>query len=216
LQHNQFRNLPRESAEAPDTHNQATDTNFSASPLITPERLKADLHEAFKLKPAWTGPCGLADEELPWDDNVLVLAAGQKHIEPYQLDTVSGAALFELTRFGNSVTTNRNTRAGDPAERWYLKMTFSDAQEDNMPVSRLVTDAQPRQAVRVGENRRDLRWESLTKQGAGKPTTAARETAVAHAERAARLNSPEGFDVAAYVANLWALFLLHDEVCAGV
>lgn len=188
------------------------ESGFVVSPLMTPERLLADRRGAFSIAPDWAKGGAIIAPDLPLEDDAFVVRVGAIKPVVMTLHVPSAGILFELTRFGNSITTNRNSSSRDPAGRIYPKLTFADHPEDTMPVSRIVLAAGPHQSVRMGEDTGDLRPSLLSLQGAGKPTKDAREVAIRHsvalAQRAAA-------DVHAYERNLHALFLLHDELLLG-
>jgi hypothetical protein len=187
--------------------------SFASSPLITPERLTQDPAEALGCTPPWTLVCGLAGPETLPAEAVAVVRVGDKHPDQYFMPAVSLAIIFELTRFGNSVTTNTNKKAGSEVALYYLKITFRGASEDNMPVSRIITGAGPRQAVLAPpELPHNLHPDGLTIQGAGKPTKEARATAMRHADRCAKDYGCTDAEVASYRANLRELFSFHDEL----
>lgn len=145
----------------------------------------------------------------------MVVRVGDKHPDQYSLTAVSLAILFELTRFGNSVTTNTNGKAGSKSAQHYLKLTFRHAPKDNMPVSRIIAGAGPHQAVATNnEFPRNLHPDGLTTVGAGKPAKNARAVAMGHAERRARDQLCAEAEVRAYLDNLGALFAFHDELFA--
>jgi hypothetical protein len=188
---------------------------FIHSPLITPSRLAADVTSALAIAPLWASLAALADDDpdLPMIENLVVVRVGDVAPDQYLVHPISLAILFELTRPGGlSVTTNRNHKAAISRHRFYLKLTFTDAPEDNMPVSRLVMDAKPREAVIASDDLRDLHPAALRKSGGGKPTKNARAVAMKHARSRAESKSPDGFDLDEYVENLWALFAFHDTV----
>jgi hypothetical protein len=185
--------------------------SFIQSPLLTLEQLPhlESILQQYKL-PQWVNIASLAAPEMPIDDNVIVLYAGDGKPDVYYIDPVSFVALCELTRFeGVSVATSANDKGS-----FYLKVTYTAAPEDNAPVSRLVADALPKEAVKV-ENRTDLRASTLRKISSGKATKGGRAIALKHAENAAKANAPEGFDVAKYRANIEALFAGHDRLTAS-
>jgi len=196
-----------------------TSPKIDQAPLITPARLHSELVKVFETTPCeWVKPMTLVDPELPVDENACVIRAGEKKVEAYVIDPVSLAALLELTRFpGISVTTNTRGKKADPDAEWYLKLTFAEAPGDNTPVWRLVADAMPHEKV-AGEHldasrlSKDWRLSNLNKTSGGTAKKAARCTALGHAETAARAHAPSGFNVAAYVANIEALFAEHDKL----
>ncbi len=196
-----------------------TSPKFAQSPLITPARLHSELVKVFEATPCeWAKPMALADPDLLVGENVCVIWAGEKKEEAYVIDPVSLAALLEFTRFpGISVTTNTRGKKADPDAEWYLKLTFTEAPDDNTPVWRLVADAMPHEKV-AGEHldasrlSKDWRLSNLHKTRGGTAKKAARCTALGHAETAARTHAPIGFNVAAYVANIQALFAEHDKL----
>ena len=76
------------------------------------------------------------------------MVARGKHKRSFPLPSVSLAILFELSRYdGISVTANTNSKAGDPAAIIYLKITYAGASADNVPVSRIIMDAPPHEAI---------------------------------------------------------------------
>lgn len=184
---------------------------FASSPLITPERLARSVPEALALAPPWVIVHELADPELGPSEFKAAVRVGDKHPDEYSLASVSLAILFEVTRYGNSVTTNTNKRAGSKAAIIYLKIIYAGASKDNTPVSRLIMDARPHQAVRTNaEQPRELHPDGLTEEGAGKPRKDARANAMKHAEARAREHGCGEAEVKAYLDNLNALFAYHD------
>ncbi|WP_162561432.1 hypothetical protein [Methylobacterium terrae] len=197
-----------------------SDNEFASSPLITPERLKLDYRDALSVAPAWAGSPSFTEQDFDSNEeglagDVLTIAVGTSKARPgkpptktaWMLGVCSGAILFELTRHGNSGATNGN---GGPNEKSHFRITFAGNAEDNQTVQRLVTGAGLRaKCVMNADNRRDLRAEGLSLTGGGKAIKEAREVAVAHATENAR---KAGADVEAYERNLWALFILHDEL----
>lgn len=197
-----------------------SDNAFAATPLITPERLKADYREALSVAPTWAGSPAFTEQGFDsnaegLEDDVLVIAIGNSAARPGKAPTktdwafavCAAAFLFELTRYGNSAATNGN---GGPNEKLHARLTFTGHAEDNQTIQRLVTGAGLHaQCVMNPDNRRDLRAEGLSLTGGGKAVKEAREIAVAHALENARKCDA---DVKAYERNLWALFILHDEL----
>jgi hypothetical protein len=192
----------------------ATATAFAASPLITPERLERNLAETLRLTPLWARWFTLADEEDEPSGSVGVARLGKKHPREHFMLAVSYAILFELTRYGGSVTTSSNGKVDDPRTLFYLKITFPGAPHDNMPVARITMAAPPHVEVyATSDDPRDLRPDALGTRGAGRPTKDARDTALGHAKRYAEEYLKEDASaVAAYMANLAALFIYHDDL----
>jgi hypothetical protein len=99
-------------------------------------------------------------------------------------------------------------------------MTFAGASEDNLTVARLVVGARAHERVRMrkkGEDApkwltRNLHPGHLMREEAGKPEKDARVVAIAHAERLAANAGLREDKVAAYVANIRALYAYHDEL----
>jgi hypothetical protein len=192
--------------------------SFTQSPLITPERLYADLAEALEGRPSpdWVEVASLAYPDLPIDENVCVVRAGHKKRDQYDIDPVSLAARFELTRFaGIGVTTNTRGKRDSASALWYLKITFANAPKDNMPVWRLVADALPHEEVSPGDVPNDLRLAMLGKRPSGAAIKDARAIALKHAAAAARHAAPAGFNIAEYAHNISILFDLHDRLFKG-
>lgn len=187
-------------------------STFSASPLITPERLERDLAEALGVTPQWAEWFALADPDALPGESMAVVRLGDKHPNQYNLPAVSAAILFELTRFGNSLTTNTNGEDDDPLARYYPKLTYAGAAKDNTPVSRIIKAASPREAILASHDPRDLHPDALGRRGAGKPRKESREVALRHAESGARKHAGDEATVKAYVANLDALFAYHDDL----
>jgi hypothetical protein len=102
--------------------------------------------------------------------------------------------------------------SGDP--RQYIKLIFASAPKDNMPVARLVTDASAGEQTEFIENRHDHRSSNIQIMP-GRSKKDARETALRHAEEAARSAGLTNAEVTAYISNLLELFAFHDE-CEGV
>lgn len=184
-------------------------TEFANSPLITPERLKADRAEALSVLPSWLHACGLADPDLPLEDDAATLYVGKTALVGITLSPIVAAAVFELTRFGNSVATNGN---GGPDEDMHVRLTLAGNAKDNQTIQRLVMNVGLHRRVELGVDRSDLRAENLSTVGDGKSRKDARETAIKHAIELARRAEA---DVVAYEANLRALFELHDELHLG-
>lgn len=184
----------------------ATDA-FTASPLITPERLQTDLSEALRIVPKWVSARGLALPGLPLEDNVLAFALGEKR--EYAICPVAGAFLFEVTRYGGSVVVNSRVANSDEDAPRYLKLTTPGADKDYVTVARLVMDAQPVEAIIPGEKPRDLRAGSLTRRHGMSASKSARVIAMVHAERRARKH---GVDPEPYLGNLRDLLDLHDKL----
>lgn len=180
--------------------------------LITSERLESDLATIFNFVPPWAADASLADPDpnVAFDENTIVVRVGGQSPDNYYFDVLAFAVLCELTRYGNSVTTNSNHKAN---ERLYLKLTFTTAPEDNMPVWRIVMDAQPREAVKSADDLRDLRAAGLKLIGSGKAIKEARAVALRHAEIAARASGIPDSELSLYLDNIKALFKRHDEVC---
>ncbi len=185
---------------------------FSTSPLITPERLERDLAEALSVTPQWAEWFALADPDALPAESMAVVRLGDKHPNQYFLPACSVAVLFEMTRFGNSVTTNTNSEDDDPSARYYPKLTYAGATKDNTPVSRIIMAASPREAILASHDPRDLHPDALGRRGAGKPSKESREVALRHAERCARKHADDEATVMAYLANLDALFAYHDRL----
>lgn len=197
-----------------------SDNKFASSPLITPERLKLDYREALSIVPTWAELRSFTDQSFEsnmdgLENDVFTIAVGSSKARPGKTPTktawafavCAGAFLSELTRYGNSAATNGN---GGPNEKPHARLTFAGHAEDNQTIQRLVTAAGLHaQCVMNADNRRDLRAEGLSLTGGGKAIKEAREVAVAHAIENAR---KAGADVEAYERNLWALFILHDEL----
>ena len=199
-----------------------SDSDFANSPLITPERLKADYREALAVGPSWAESRGFAGDEQDFDTNAdgligdaLSVGIGNPNSRPdkpptktaWMFSVCAGAIFFELTRYGNSAATNGN---GGPDEKLHLRITAAGNAADNQTFQRIVMAAGLHaQCVLNPDNRRDLRAEGLSLTGGGKATKEAREVMVAHAVENARKH---GADLEAYRSNLWALFILHDEL----
>ena len=146
--------------------------------------------------------------------NSIILAVDSQ--QQWELHPISTAIVFELTRFGGRVFNNSNRKPGDPTASSYLDIAFPKTEEgkDNIPVPRIVMDAKPRQAVMEAKDLRSLRGlhpEGLRKVGAGKPNRDARALAISHAGRMARSADRDEREVEAYLANLQALFVIHDK-----
>ena len=189
-----------------------TPSTFAHSPLITPERLKDNHDDALLPAPPWAIVSTSADREAPIDDAAMSVQIEGKHPGSYTFSALSLAVLFELTRFGNSITTNTNKRRGSHEAAYYLKITFRGAAKDNMPVSRIIAGAGPHQIVRTPHDLpRGLHSAGLAVDGGGKPTKHAREVAMRHAERCARAHA-DADNVQAYLDNLKALFAYHDKL----
>lgn len=139
----------------------------------------------------------------------IIILVGKTHLLPVMLSAPQYAALLELTRYGHSVATNRNSST-PPAI--YAKLTFRDAAHDNFPLDRLWVDAGPNEAAKLSQRKhplltQDHRRDNLETYGAGKPEKEARLVAIAHAVRLAG-SAPE---VNAYRANLERLFAAVDQ-----
>lgn len=200
----------------PEVRNQAMSSNeFSASPLITRERLEVlDRAEAFSSLPAWAAggillsidPGGDSGLELEFDVFEVPISGVCPLIARFP--AISAAILFELTRYGNSIATNRNRIGGEV----YAKLTFGQHAKDSMPAARIIMDALPRQAVFQMGNPGEYRPEYLEKRGAGKSIKDARTVAIKHALEAAL---EARADALAYEANLLVLLEFHDELLLG-
>jgi hypothetical protein len=182
---------------------------FASAPLISTGRLQADRAGAFDILPSWASGGTLVGHDFPLEQDAFVVYVGTTKPMPLILYVLSAAILIELTRYGNNITTNSNRTARSAIAKVYAKLTFASAPEDNMPASRIVMAAGPRQAVIHADDRGDLRPELLAMRGDGKATKDAREVAIKHSAGLARA---AGADVDAYVANLWALIGWHDTV----
>ncbi len=122
--------------------------------LITPERLRLNVKDCFQARPKWAHMATLSDEDLcAFDEAVIVARIGEGMPELFYLDPTAYAILCELTRYGNSIANNSNRTAN---ERWYLKITYANTAKDASPISRLLMDALPCEAVRTCEDYRDL------------------------------------------------------------
>lgn len=190
-------------------------TEFSTSPLITPRRLKAlNRAEAFALRPAWAD-LGVLLSDDPEDDGgiepeldlfeVRIPGEGPLII---RYPAISAAVLFELTRHGNSIVSNKNKEGG----ALYAKLTFAKHAKDSMPAWRIVVNAKAGQAVYQRGEPGDSRPENLEILPSGKPKKDARVVALRHAVELAR---EANADASAYEANLLALLELHDELLLG-
>src|SRR6266568_7627695 len=192
---------------------------FSESPLITPERLSLDIASVFNddCKPSWVSVI------YPLDDDSCFLTIKNKTEKTILIDNITLASIYELTRFrryGGGVVFNRTKGI------WYLKVTFG---KPNFTAGRLVLSADKGKAVSASEApinsdkklpsilpKYDFRPENLFTQGAGQANLAARTKAIGYAPVYAIRNAPkgydiEGYDIEGYIANLHALFLLHDK-----
>lgn len=180
--------------------------------FITPERLTGNLYETitFSPRPDWIVAAEFADPEASLEDSAMAIVIGERGAERiYHLYAVSVAALYELTRYGNSIANNSNASALAPDARTYPKIVYAGAPEDNTPITRLIVGAPPRKAVFLSDVPNDLRPEVLKLKGQGKPTKDARERALFHCRKLAQAS---GAEVEPYIANLGALFGFHDAL----
>jgi len=194
-----------------------TSPKFAQSPLITPARVRTELGRVFAAAPRWALVEVVDhDPNRVFEENVCAVAAGTKAKRiVYRVNPLIVAALFEITRFGNSVVTNANRPQDDPKGKPYLRATFAGAAEDHVTVGRLVINAGPHEEAVMAEAvteraTTELRVEYLGKTSSGSAVKSARPTAVEHAEAAARKHAPPDFNITAYVGNIWALFAEHD------
>lgn len=192
-------------------------SDFASSPLITPERLDASLVEALGAAPAWAIWYALADDEASPSESMAVVRLGDKHPNQYPLPAVSLAILFEITRYGNSATTNTNSQEDDEDARYYPKVTYRGATKDDTTVGRLIMAALPRQRIiPAKDGMRTLHPASLGREPDRKATKDARAIAMHHCERVAREHRASDGEVQAYLDNLRALFAYHDVQLAVV
>lgn len=178
-------------------------TNLSDFPLITPELLKSEWRECFRIVPKWVHLI-----ELLADDRVL-LVVGRKHKHLMIMPPAECAALFELTRFGHSIVTN--ARAVKPGALVYAKLSIAGFPSDTMPVRRLFSGATEGRSVKPLEVASD--YSAANGYFIGDPSAKkdARAVAMSHAERLAFEVNGMAFDPVPYRSNLEALFALIDS-----
>ncbi|MFK5599788.1 hypothetical protein ACFZ8E_22710 [Methylobacterium sp. HMF5984] len=167
----------------------------------------ADRTEAFARLPDWARGGESAGSDLDIADDVFTVRVDGAEPLISKFPFIGAAILVELTRYGNGIVTNPNGTGSN-----YVKITFAKHPKDSMPVSRIIADALPRQAVHPVGDLGDYRPEFLEKRGAGKAAKNARETAVRHSVELCR---EAGADADAYEANLRALFEMHDDLLLG-
>jgi hypothetical protein len=201
------------------TTNAATNA-VAISPFITRQRLKADPVEALRLVPPCLALAAVVrlPPDFPFDgDSLTVVRPDGRHADQVTMRTIAYAAMCELKRFGGGFNLNRNADGST-----YLRSTYSRRAPElggNTPVQRILDNLQARQVVRgaahvtgstPGENvlSSDTIASGFAKRGA-------RQSALDHAARYARLHAPEGYDIAAYLANLQDLFEYYDELMSA-
>jgi hypothetical protein len=197
----------------------AAKNNFSPAPLITRAALIADDIAALIVVPNCLAFAKVMDHpDDPFDYGCLtVLRPRGKNADQVTLQTIRYAVLCELKRFGGGININVN-RIND-GDEWF-KSTYSTRAKDlgpnTTPVSRIFADAKPRETVKgaAHKERREpgsnvTSFDDVTP---GYSKWSGRDTALAHADRYARLHAPKGFDIPAYKSNLMDLFAFHDEL----
>jgi hypothetical protein len=197
---------------------------FISSPPITPARLQteADLFEKF-AHPKWARFAGPVRDDLSLAETPCCLIVGTKREIAFLISGISLAILFEVTRYGNSVTTNTTGKRDEPEASWSLKVTFSRSKTSTL--RRLVCGAGSGTAVmRQGALRsqaaspaevrgmlEDHRLENFYAESAGRPSKAARAVAISEACKAAKRSGVKETTIDAYAENLRNLFEFHDQ-----
>lgn len=205
---------------------------FASSPLITPERLKANCAEALAALPPWADTHALAQGDDPTlevehqkvafhvrrssraKDKREGIRGGNRDT-PWGLTAVFIAILAEVTRYGNSVNLNPNRGKERLDALFHLELALSGDGYEHFPVGRLINNATAKREVKLsteGHFRHDLHPANLTEVEGGKPKHDARAVAIRHAQRRAEKASLPAAEVKAYVDNLYALFVYHDEL----
>jgi hypothetical protein len=189
--------------------------NPATTPLITRAALEATPHEALRLVP----PClaiatHAIDPALPFDGDCLtVLRPKGRHADQVTRPTISYAVLCALKWWGGGINIHERAKDGS---RWIISSYSSSARElgHSTPADRIFADAQPRQTVKGASHvTRPAPGSAVVVHdhtSSGPSKWGARRSALAHAGRYAGLNAPPGYDVAAYLASLHALFVYHD------
>lgn len=181
-------------------------------PLITLEALSRHGTEALPVLPpafctVWQH---LPDEDEP-ASGVTVWAVGKgRKTATMTTSAIQTAIILEVTRFGGSITPNRNTPTKSLGTTYYPKVIFPDASEDNLPVHRLLGGAEAGERINLDlAIPSDLRGAIARKTG-GASKKGAWATGYGHckryAENAAAEGEPLPFTVEEYLANLEALY----------
>lgn len=192
-----------------------TKNDFSPEmPLITPERLKTNLHDALSFRPRGARDFFLLDSDPSgtYDLNtVIVVVGGDERHSWFCSEPCMAAIMCELLRYGHSL---KVTNDGSARRHHYLSIRFDGGNEE-MIVGRLVLDALAHERVRSSGSGHDLRAPTLHKEGAGQPRKDSRDVSTKRAAEAAKKHGLTDAQTAAYLANLRALFALHDEVATN-
>lgn len=189
------------------------DTTFKDTPLITPERLRDDLHGSFVIRPKWADTfilVGADEADISLPKAILLPPSDKDPIESY-FTIIQAAAMLEATRYGHRVEVNSNGQGGDYTKVVFtgLKHDGSNAREDNVTTARVFEGAGG--ANRVHRNR--LRPKDQT---TGLKTTGAvsdgsdRAKVIIHAARVSREADRTEEQTYQYIGNLMRLFDMHD------
>ncbi|PSJ51690.1 hypothetical protein [Kumtagia ephedrae] len=192
---------------------------FEATPLITPERLRALPQEIFNLAacPPWVGSVFLfstnPDDEEDTSSMQAIIPVGGVNPVVVKMSTLAAAVLFELSRSGHSFAANSNH--GTPP-KVYLKMSFRGAAHLNVNARRILFGAVAGEATKALWQEHDLDPENTYVEPDPHPRNDSRAVALEEVERlVARRQAdgtwPEAHSAKAYLANLGLLFRLLDE-----
>ncbi len=206
----------------------AFSAEFAKTPLITVARLQSDFPACLAAPhPKWAGLATPIRDDDAFDVVDSLLRAGTKYVAHFRVASIVLAELFEITRYGNSVTVDSRD-AGRPDAPLALRVTSTEGKP--MPVRRLILGAGKNVAVTRADIEsgnphgsttpllylEDYSYENLRGESAGKPDIEARERvakwARERASKAARKYSLSGTDIEIYVANIRELFKKHDEL----
>jgi hypothetical protein len=176
-------------------------TQFRDTPLITPERIAADWEEALKTLPPWARTTDFLS------DRILVTVWGLHPCAPF-FPPLELGLFAEIARYGHTVVTNSNFSPSNP--RIYLKVSFRDAPEHNITVRRVLSGAAEGEAVKALDIESDYSAANSYFVPDARAKRDARKEVIEQAERLAASEVADPVAVAAYVANIRALFAAID------
>lgn len=202
-------------------------SSFVSSPLVTPERIVKDHHEAFSARPEWlrsvhfeAAECSSAIGHVNEPQPIAVITLGKSRVFHKHLSLLGLAVAFEATRLpGVSMFTNGN---GKKPERFYMRLSFSGHSADLTTFSRILSGSGSGEEITTDIFQHDLRPEYLTTRPVSKGNKDAREVVLSHLDRIAHKMEAEGdfasmpFSAHDYMANLKSLLHAVDSEAEGI
>jgi len=178
--------------------------SFEHVPLLTPVALNTDWKAALAVPPRWA-------PDRHFEEDTVHAVVGDLHRRPIFMPPTEWALLWELTRFGHSVVTNSNAKSGSANARIYVKLSWVDAPDANIPVRRIFSGADEGVATRALEIERDYSAINVEYLPDSRAKWDAREVAINRSEKLALERASMGFDVGAYTENIRSLFAEIDR-----